>query len=469
MRQHRGEGVRGRAGGGRLAAAVALLPAALLLALLPAAAQPPAGERVFYTRSPEFRIPFNIDGGDGRITGVRLYVSEDFGQSWQLRATAAPGDRAFPFQARLDRWYWFTVQTVDAQNRLNPPVIDEKTSPGLKVCVDTREPIVSVRSVAAQDGGVAVSWTVQDENLTNLKGNKADTLILEYRSAGRGDWVRVPIEQKANGERAWAPEWGGPLEVRLRALDDAGNEGRHTITVNAGPGGSRTVTPGYAGETGTDAGRAAADRRYVNTKEISLKYDVQEVGKSGISEVQLWFTDGRTWQLRGQEKDPKAPYVYKIRLETEGVYGFTLRARSGVGEAEREPQVGDPPQVWIEADWTPPRVTLLDAQVGRGSDTGVLFLTYKAEDKNLDPRGSITFSYATEPNGEWTKFQEKQDNTGNLRWTIPASVPYQIYLRVSATDRAGNVGHDQTKEPVKVDLSRPKAKVIGIEPVGGGP
>jgi hypothetical protein len=47
---------------------------------------------------------------------------------------------------------------------------------------------------------------------------------------------------------------------------------------------------------------------------------------------------------------------------------------------------------------------------------------------------------------------------------MPPSVPFQFYVRVEATDRAGNVGTAETNEPVKVDLSRPKTRVITIEP-----
>jgi hypothetical protein len=34
---------------------------------------------------------------------------------------------------------------------------------------------------------------------------------------------------------------------------------------------------------------------------------------------------------------------------------------------------------------------------------------------------------------------------------------------VEACDRAGNVGGDHTARPVKVDMSRPKGMIIGIE------
>jgi hypothetical protein len=45
-------------------------------------------------------------------------------------------------------------------------------------------------------------------------------------------------------------------------------------------------------------------------------------------------------------------------------------------------------------------------------------------------------------------------------------VPYQFYVRVEAVDRAGNVGGDETRKPVIVDLSQPKVQVIGVGAAG---
>src|SRR5262249_5525290 len=49
-------------------------------------------------------------------------------------------------------------------------------------------------------------------------------------------------------------------------------------------------------------------------------------------------------------------------------------------------------------------------------------------------------------------------------WHMGEGVPYQFYVRVEAADQAGNVGHDDTRQAVKVDLALPKARVITVEP-----
>src|SRR4051794_7927935 len=83
----------------------------LLPVPLPARAQDAAGARIHYVRELSFKIPFNMDVRDGRISEVLLYVSDNYGGSYQRVASARPTDRDFPFDAPDDGWYWFAVQT----------------------------------------------------------------------------------------------------------------------------------------------------------------------------------------------------------------------------------------------------------------------------------------------------------------------------------------------------------------------
>ena len=70
----------------------------------------------------------------------------------------------------------------------------------------------------------------------------------------------------------------------------------------------------------------------VNTKSIQLDYDIAEVGSSKVKSVEVWYTqDGRSWKKTPEDAKPEPPYVVKV--PSEGRYGFTLIARSGVGLA----------------------------------------------------------------------------------------------------------------------------------------
>ena len=52
-------------------------------------------------------------------------------------------------------------------------------------------------------------------------------------------------------------------------------------------------------------------------------------------------------------------------------------------------------------------------------------------------------------------------NTGQYLWPLPAGMPtHRVYLRVTATDRAGNRSEVVTREPITVDLMKPKARIV---------
>jgi hypothetical protein len=464
----------GRGAGRRLWLFCGLLPVglgALLLTLSPVAAQQPDPQvRTEYFRARDFQLPFTPDP---RITRVHLYVSEDDGRTWTHKAVVQPslGQRYFEFRAQRDGWYWFAVQSVDSTGLTNPLRVDAQTPPSLKVCIDTLPPKVTVQAISAPAGQVGVSWVVQDENLNNLRLGKPGTLQLEYRASRDAGWTPLFPELKAVGQMFWPVTTNAPLEVRVRATDDAGNVGD----------GSATVTPGAAGAplTGGDSSgghvAAAVKRQFTNSQRVNLKYGLQDVGKSGVSVVEVWnTTDGRAWQLLKPWKDiPKEldkPLAIPLTFDHEGVFGFTLVPRSGVGRGPPGPQAGDDAQIWIEYDATPPVVRLSSVEVGRGEDDGKLLISWTATDKNMDRTDRcVTLSYAEDPKGTWTPFAKELPNDGFYSWKMESTVPFQFYVRVEARDKAGNVGKADTVDRVKVDLNQPKANISGIEARADGP
>jgi len=431
----------------RLAAA-----AALSFCYVPSArAQTPASDDVFYSRHSDFFIPFQAD--DRRIKEVILHVSEDQGQTWKNIANARPADGRFRFNARRDGWYYFTVQTRDFENRLYPARL-EQVKPGLRVCVDTQLPTVQLEPLVPPEGGAGVKWDIRDDNLD------LSSLVLEYREPGAAQWTRLNSQRIAAGQFVWNPAMNGTMDVRLQVRDLAGNAGAATTTVTPG---SRAVQPLQGGNPAPRA-NSTGGIRYVNSTRINLNYKVSDVGKSGISKVELWVTlDGRSWQLHESRDNQQPPFTVEVKDERQ--YGFTLIARSGVGMGIPPPRLNDPPQVWVEVDLTKPVVRLEDIIVGKGADTGNLTILYKASDKNMAAR-PITISYAEKADGPWTQIVRGDDNTGRYVWKMPADVPYQMYIRVEAIDKAGNVGVDPTAQPVAVDLSQPKVQVIDVGPGG---
>lgn len=444
----------------------------VLIALCGVGSRPAPGQEtvggVIHSRYKTFRIPFNVGAGAAQIRHVQLYVSTDQGQTWQPSATAPPDQRHFRFVAERDGLYWFGVQTLDLDNRVNPPTM-QGAAASLKVMVDTTPPQVQLRSLTPQGGKVGVSWDIRDENL-EFRPN--DTVRLEYRPAGSQNWIPLNLPIGA-GQLYWNPNTPDPVEVRLQARDRAGNTAQTTANVSLAANQGVVANPNLGnpgvqpfGAAGHDSPVAppANERKFVGSKRISLNYELKEVGPSGVSVVELWYTiNGRSWSRYPQRfEDPKQEAIV-FDVEGEGVYGITLCAKSGVGLGERPPQLGDRPQIWIEVDLTKPAVQLQNVVVGEGPEKGKLTITWSARDKNMH-RDPITLSYATELAGPWKSFGEKLANSGRHVWNMPADLPYQFYVKVEAVDVAGNVGAAITDGLVKVDLSTPKVKILNVEP-----
>src|SRR5262249_16433410 len=72
---------------------------------------------------------------------------------------------------------------------------------------------------------------------------------------------------------------------------------------------------------------------------------------------------------------------------------------------------------------------------------------WKAQDKNLSPR-SVKVCYAEQPAGPWKTIVADLDDCGQYDWKKPADLPKQVYVRVEALDKAGNVGFAQSPQAI---------------------
>lgn len=450
---------------------LSLLPLLFVPGLL--LGQGPANVETAYVNKREIRIPFTPGPGAQHLKQLQLFSSTDGGKSWAPSATVAPDQKKLSFVAQHDGTYWFAAQSMDLQGRLIPATVAE-LQPSLKVIVDTQPPVVQMQALPPRSGEVGVSWTIRDDH---FDFGIPDAVRLEYRLTGGVTWLPLSVPQGA-GQLYWNPRSNGQIEVRLHARDRAGNVGVGTTTVSLSGGGQVYLPPGndtrppaYTGQpSDAELNKLGADgRRFVNSKRVSMSCELKEVGPSGVSLVELWYThDGRSWnkgpEYRLVPGDDKDKHEITFDVASEGLYGITLLARSGVGLGERPPQVGDRPQLWIEVDTTKPEVKLLGVVVGTGVDKGKVTIAWDARDKNLT-REPITLSYGKAPDGPWQPIATKLANNGRYVWMLPSeNVPYQFHVKVEAVDRAGNIGEDVTASLVKVDLATPKVRILNVEP-----
>lgn len=198
----------------------------------------------------------------------------------------------------------------------------------------------------------------------------------------------------------------------------------------------------------------------VNSKRLNFNYDLKDVGPSGVSTVDVWYTkDGKGWQKfdRGIQQAGGA-----VEVDDEGVYGISFVPRTGFGGGKEPPAKGENPQMWVEVDTTKPTVSLVGIQPSSGSRT--LRIDWSAADKNLT-RKPVVLSYSEQKDGPWTPFTVPMDNTGTYNWQIPPSTPTSFYLRVEASDQAGNIGTSETQSPIRIDLAQPNVTNIRVAPI----
>jgi hypothetical protein len=83
---------------------------------------------------------------------AQLVISTDRGAHWQVYKSAATTDKQFMFRAGGDGEYWFAIRTVDRSGRARPPMV---SGPGLRVLVDTKQPVLKLSAEQDRDGQVA--------------------------------------------------------------------------------------------------------------------------------------------------------------------------------------------------------------------------------------------------------------------------------------------------------------------------
>jgi hypothetical protein len=266
-----------------------------------------------------------------------------------------------------------------------------------------------------------------------------------------------------------------------------------TPTPPPGPAGGTAGASPVAVWSGAPGGAAptieVSRAQVINYLAFDMGYEVESRGPSGISRVDLWVTrdDGRTW-MKWSQHDGKGTSV-RVNLsvpanpQAEGAYGFRVVPVSGAGLSEREPAAGDAPDLRVVVDVTAPQLDLFPP-VGDPASADTLVIQWKASDKNFgeDP---ITIEWGDKPAGPWqpaalggdgvqvaaaTAAQPRRlANTGSYSWRVPAGLPPRVYLKVTARDAAGNVREVVTRDPILVDLVKPRAKISGIVGPAGSP
>ena len=201
-----------------------------------------------------------------------------------------------------------------------------------------------------------------------------------------------------------------------------------------------------------------------NSRAFSLDYSVESLGGTALADVELWGTDdgGRNWQLWGNDPDRESPF--DVKVGDDGLFGFRMVIVGQNGQLSNRPRAGDNADVWINVDTVQPIGKITRALYGEGREDGMLVIDYTCTDSNLT-RNPISLYYSTSLNGQWYSIASGLKNSELYIWKPPANLPEQIYLKMQAIDKAGNVGEYRLELPIDVKGLAPRGRIQRVRPI----
>ena len=225
--------------------------------------------------------------------------------------------------------------------------------------------------------------------------------------------------------------------------------------------------PAFAPGLGPRSGRQSLEYRgkalqLVRSRRFAWDYEFQsDRPDTDPIRVELWSTrdGGVTWQCSAVDDDDKSPI--NIALPASGLYGFRLEVVPDIPDPEGGPRSGDMPDSWVGIDDEPPQVELIEVTRTKTGEPGGILLRYTSHDQLLVPR-SGRLLYSPNMDGPWATIAESVETQGEYRWQPARSVPAKVFVRVEATDAAGNVGSATSGEKVSLSTSRVIGKLGGV-------
>lgn len=206
------------------------------------------------------------------------------------------------------------------------------------------------------------------------------------------------------------------------------------------------------------------DAYHSRSRSFSLDYSVESLRGLAIADIELWGTDdrGKTWQKWGSDPDRESPF--DVQVGTDGLYGFRMVIIGQNGLVSNRPNDGDSADMWINVDTKIPTVKITRALYGEGPDAGMLVIDYSCDDENLHDR-PISLAYSERPTGPWSTIVNGLRNTGIYLWKADPNLPQQVYLRIQAVDRAGNVQEHRLDLPINLRGLTPRGRIQGFRPI----
>jgi hypothetical protein len=470
-----------------------LLTAVVALTALARAGAADPSPRVAYTNKPTINFPVRMTDADRKaVKALKLSVKVP-GGAWAAAETAGPQTAKFTYHAALDGEYAFSFATVDAAGRESPANPDADNQ-RLTVIVDTAPPEVGAMPLPVASGQTYVQCIMRDANPDRAS-------LRAEAEAADGTWVALPALDTSIPGVFRCPDGGVPPRLRVSGKDLAGNTATQTVVLSPSgrPAPPKAPTPileptavapvivppplapPHVAEKPAEPLPAPVvpapvvpapvtpaepppptPRQLINARRCVLNYALEGINPAAVTRVEAYATrdNGASWFRLGDDPDCRSPIEFA--LPDDGAYGIALV----VGTAARPtapPAAGESPDWWVDVDTAPPEVKLESAVVGTGDDLGLLILRWSVRDDNLMP-DAVEAAWAAGADGPWQPIAKGLRADGQYRWPVPRDAGARVYLKIEVKDRAGNVGRFVTPQPLTVELPRPRARVIGINP-----
>ncbi len=201
----------------------------------------------------------------------------------------------------------------------------------------------------------------------------------------------------------------------------------------------------------------------VRSRRFTWDYEMQSDRPDTIPvRVELWSTSdgGVTWQRSAVDDDGQSPI--EVTLPAAGLYGFRLEIVPDLPDAGGGPRSGEMPEGWIGIDDEPPQVEILEATRLKDTEPGGVLIRWAARDQILVPK-SVRLIQSPSADGPWGTIAEGLEAQGEYRWQPERGTPARVFIRVEASDAAGNIGRGTTSEPVTVAMPRVVGKLGGVK------
>ncbi|MGF1581064.1 MAG: hypothetical protein ACFCD0_16995 [Gemmataceae bacterium] len=262
------------------------------------------------------------------------------------------------------------------------------------------------------------------------------------------------------------PSYQGPFQPKS---DSPQNPHRTEEPKTSFPPGGQTLTPSPVQNSRTSYRQPQdiLNRQLINTRQATIDYRLDQVGPSGVSKVDVWVKSDQAgrWQLRATDMDRRSPV--EVNLPGDGLYGIHMAVTNGHGLGGQAPHAKTVPDFWLEVDTTAPFARI--ENVAAGTRGATVEIDWTASDSNLGKK-PISLFYSTTRGGPWLPIAQHIENEKHYTWRFPQNVGSQFYIRLEVRDEAGNVTRAEPPSPLTLDLTRPKALVVGVRgaaPVGG--